>query len=98
MDEFDTNDTYGPDDSVTFSGDQKIKIKRLVEEGMRTMHEIDTLKEGLGETIKAVAEELNIKPAPLRKAIRIAHKASLHEENKNHDVVNTILEAAGKTL
>jgi hypothetical protein len=98
MNEFDTNDTYGPDDSVTFSGDQKIKIKRLVEEGMRTMHEIDTLKEGLGETIKAVAEELNIKPAPLRKAIRIAHKASLHEENKNHDVVNTILEAAGKTL
>jgi hypothetical protein len=85
-------------DTVTFSGDQKIKIKRLVEEGMKTMYEIDTLKDGLGETIKAVAEELNIKPAPLRKAIRIAHKASLGEENKNHDVVNTILEAAGKTL
>lgn len=86
------------DTPVTFSGDQKLKIRRLVEEGMRTMQEIDTLKDGLSETIKAVAEELNIKPAPLRKAIRIAHKASLGEENKNHDVVNTILEAAGKTL
>lgn len=90
--------TINTDAPVTFSGDQKLKIKRLVEEGMRTMHEIDTLKDGLSETIKAVAEELNIKPAPLRKAIRIAHKASLGEENKNHDVVNTILEAAGKTL
>lgn len=90
--------TINTDAPVTFSGDQKLKIRRLVEEGMRTMHEIDTLKDGLSETIKAVAEELNIKPAPLRKAIRIAHKASLGEENKNHDVVNTILEAAGRTL
>lgn len=98
MNDYDMNEGYAPNETVTFSGDQKIKIKRLVEEGMRTMHEMDTLKEGLGETIKAVAEELNIKPGPLRKAIRIAHKASLNEENKNHDVVNTILEAAGKTL
>ena len=98
MNDFDTNDTYGPNDTVTFSGDQKIKIKRVVEESMRVMYEIDTLRDGMNETIKAIAEELNIKPGVLKKAVRLAHKASLHEENKNHDVVNTILEAAGKTL
>lgn len=92
------DDIINTDAPIIFSGDQKQKIKRLVEEGMRTMHEIDTLKEGLSETIKAVAEELNIKPTPLRKAIRIAHKASYHEETKNHDIVTTLLEAANKTL
>ena len=86
------------DSPVTFSGDKKIKIRRLIEEGMRTMHEIDTLREGLSETVKAVADELNIKATPLKRAIRIAHKASLGEENRNHDIVNTILEAANKTL
>jgi hypothetical protein len=90
--------TINTDSPITFSGDQKLKIKRVVEESMRTMHELDTLRDGMNETLKAVAEELNIKPAILKKAVKLAHKASLHEENKNHDVVNTILEAAGKTL
>lgn len=90
--------TINTDVPVTFSETQRIKIRRLVEEGMRTLMEIDTLRDGLSETVKACADELNIKPAPLRRAIKIAHKASLGEENKNHDVVNTILEAAGRTL
>jgi len=82
----------------TFSGDQKIKIKQLINEGMAVMHEIDTLQGGLTDTIKAVAEELEVKPSVLKKAIRVAHKASLTQANQEHDDLNTILEAAGKTL
>ena len=81
-----------------FSEDEKIKLTRLVEEGMRTLHEIDTLREGLTETIKAIGEELEIKPAVLKKAISIAHKASLNDENRRHDELNQILELTGKTL
>ena len=81
-----------------FSGDQKIKLTQLINEGMTVMHEIDTLNGGLNDTIKAVAEELEIKASTLKKAIKIAHKASLGQSNKDHDELNTILETVGKTL
>jgi len=81
-----------------FSGDQKIKLTQLVNEGMAVMHEIDTLNGGLSDTIKAIAEELEVKPGTLKKAIRIAHKASLGQTNKDHEELNTILETVGKTL
>lgn len=82
----------------TFSGDQRIKLTQIVNEGMSTLHEIDTLQGGLNDTIKAVAEELEIKPSVLKKAIRLAHKAGLTQTNKDHDDLNTILETVGRTL
>lgn len=85
-------------DIKTFNGDQKIKLTQLVNEGMTVLHEIDTLQGGLSDTIKAVAEELEVKPSVLKKAIRIAHKAKLNETNKEHEELNTILETVGKTL
>lgn len=81
-----------------FSGEQKIKLTQLINEGMATLHEIDTLQGGLTDTIKAVAEELDVKPSVLKKAIRVAHKASLSQTNQEHEDLNTILQAVGKTL
>jgi len=54
----------------TFNGDQKIKLVQIINEGMQVMHEIDTLQGGLNDTIKAVAEELEVKPAILKKAVK----------------------------
>jgi hypothetical protein len=85
-------------DPRTFSGDAKIKLTQIVNEGMQVLYEMDTLKEGLNETIKAIAEELEIKPGLLKKAINIAHKAKLGETNADHEQLNNILEAVGKTL
>jgi|TARA_R110000803_G_scaffold23316_3_gene57317 uncharacterized membrane protein YgcG len=82
----------------TFSGAAKIKLTQIINEGMTVMHEIEDLTAGLNDTIKAIAEELEIKPATLKKAIRIAHKSKLGETNKDHDELNTILETVGKTL
>lgn len=84
--------------SKTFSGDQKIKLTQIVNEGMTTLHEIDTLQGGLSDTIKAVAEELEIKPSILKKAIKLAYKSGLTQTNKDHEDLNTILECVGKTL
>jgi transposase-like protein len=84
--------------SKIFSGDQKIKLTQLINEGMAVMHEIDTLQGGLTDTVKAIAEELEVKPSVLKKAIRIAHKASLTQSNQEHEQLNTILETVGKTL
>ena len=82
----------------TFNGDQKIKLTQIINEGMQVMHEIDTLQGGLNDTIKAVAEELEIKPAVLKKAIKIAHKAEFGKAKQDHELLETILETVGKTL
>ena len=81
-----------------FSGAEKIKLTQLINEGLAVMTEIETLSGGLSDTIKAVAEELEVKPSILKKALRIAHKASLGTTNQDHEAVNTILETVGKTL
>ena len=84
--------------SYHFDQEQKTKIIQVVNEGMQVMHEVDTLNEGLTDTVKAVAEELDIKPSVLKKAIRLAHKASFTQEQEDHELLETILTTAGKTV
>jgi len=85
-------------ETKTFNGEQKLKLIQMINEGMQVMHEVETLNGGLNDTIKAVAEELEIKPAVLKKAIKIAHKAELGKTRQDHELLETILETAGKTL
>jgi hypothetical protein len=81
-----------------FTGEQKAKLTQIINEGMQVMHEVETLNGGLADTIKAVAEELEIKPAVLKKAIKIAHKAEFGKAKQDHELLETILETVGKTL
>jgi transposase-like protein len=68
---------YGPE--------EKAKLERLISEGGNVLREIEDLSEGLKETVKAVAEELQVKPSIINKAIKIAHKDNWksHEEEWN---------------
>ena len=68
---------YGPE--------EKAKLERLITEGSNVLRELEDLQEGLKETVKAVAEELQIKPSIINKAIRIAHKDNWksHEDEWN---------------
>lgn len=84
--------------TVTFSGDQKKKLTQLINEGCQVLHEVETLNEGLNETIKAVAEELNIKTSVLKKAIKIAHKAEFGQVQRDQELLETILTTVGRTL
>jgi hypothetical protein len=85
-------------DAPTFSSEQKAKLTAIVNEGMQVMHEVETLNAGLSDTIKAIAEEMNIKPNILKKAIRLAHKAEFGKEQQDHELLETILTTVGKTL
>jgi len=85
-------------DTRNFSAEQKLKLTQIINEGMQVMHEIETLNGGLSDTVKAVAEELDIKPNVLKKAIRIAHKAEFGKEQQDHALLETILTTVGKTL
>lgn len=85
-------------ENKSFTGEQKIKLTQMINEGMQVMHEVETLNAGLSDTIKAVAEELDIKPNILKKAIRLAHKAEFGKEQQDHELLETILTTVGKTL
>ena len=81
-----------------FNAEQKVKLTQLINEGMQVMHEVETLNAGLADTVKAIAEELEVKPAILKKAIKLAHKAEFGKEKQDHETLETILETVGKTL
>ena len=81
-----------------FSIEQKAKLTQIINEGMQVMHEIETLNGGLSDTIKAVAEELEIKHNILKKAIRLAHKSEFGREQQDHALLENILTTVGRTL
>ena len=81
-----------------FTAEQQLKLTQIINEGMQVMHEIETLTGGLNDTIKAVAEEMEIKPGILKKAVKLAHKASFSQEQSDHELLEQILVTVGKTL
>lgn len=84
--------------SRMFSIEQKLKLTQLINEGIQALTEIEDLTAGLSDTVKAVAEELEIKPAVLKKAIRIAQKSKFGDTNADHEALTDILETVGRTL
>lgn len=79
-----------------FNQEEIARLKKLVQEGDQVLHEVDALNTGLRETVKAIAEEMDIRPAILNKAIKVAHKANFGEESDKFDELETILAAVGK--
>jgi hypothetical protein len=84
--------------SRIFSGSEQIKLTQVINEGMQVMMEIETLTGGLNDTVKAIAEEMDIKPNILKKAIKLAHRAEFGREQQDHELLETILTSVGKTL
>lgn len=78
-----------------FSGDEKAKIKKLFAEGIQVMSEVNALTEGLNDTIKSIAEEIDIKPSVLKKAMKIAFKNEFAKEQEAFTEVEEVLEVAG---
>lgn len=80
----------------TLSNEEKAKIKQLIDNGLKVLQEVNDLKGGLKDTVKAVAEELDIKPAILNKAITAAFKANIDAAKEEVDDVEEILVVAGR--
>ena len=81
--------------SKVFGDPEKAKIKQIVSEGCTVMQEIQDVTEGLNDTIKAVAEELDVKPSVIRKAIRIAMKDQWDQVYREFDDLETIVDISG---
>lgn len=81
-----------------FTSEQTKKLTQIINEGIGVMSEIETLTGGLNDTVKAIAEELEIKPSILKKAIKLAHKSEFGREQQDHELLEQILVQVGKTL
>lgn len=79
-----------------FGPEEKAKLMQVVNDGASVMQEVADLKEGLKDTVKAVSEELDIKPALINKAISIAHKSNWSEVSSDFDDLEAIIVTTGK--
>lgn len=84
-------------DDKIFNTEEKAKLVSLFNEGIGTLGEIEVLNGGLNDTIKAIAEELEIKPSVLKKAIKTAYKSSYHQAQDEHSLFENIMETVGRT-
>jgi hypothetical protein len=80
---------------MSFSPDQIAKLKRIIQEGVQVKREIDDLNVGLKETVAAIAEEMEIKPAVLNKAITKAFKGDFDKDQSDLEAVEEILDVTG---
>ena len=80
----------------TLNQEEQAKVKHVIESGIKVKQEVQDLSEGLRDTVKAVADELEIKPALLNKAIAVAFKESLASEKHHIEELEEILAIAKK--
>jgi hypothetical protein len=82
----------------SFNPEQIRKLTQLINEGIQIMQECEDLTAGLADTVKAVAEELEIKPSLLKKAIKIAQKSTFTDTRHDYEELESILQAVNRTL
>lgn len=76
----------------SYGAEEKAKLERLISEGSTVLREVEDLKEGLKETVNAVAKELNVKPAIINSAIKIAHNGNWQDHNSDWEEIEAILD------
>ena len=79
-----------------FNDAEKQKLIQIISQGSQVLGEVDDLKSGLRDTVKAIAEELELKPALITNAITVAHKGNYQNIADDMDTLESILNTAGK--
>lgn len=75
---------------ITNKDDQQ-KLDTLLKSGVQILREIETLKEDLKEQVKAIGEELSIKPKVLNQAIKADFKSNINALQSAVDEVRDVL-------
>ena len=79
-----------------FNDAEKQKLIQIISQGSQVLGEVEDLKGGLKDTVKAISEELELKPGMLNKAITVAHKDNYKSVADDMDLLDSILAAVGK--
>lgn len=72
------------------------RLKDLIYDGVKTKEEIQSLTEGMADTVKAIAEELQIPAGLLKKAISVAHRGNYADVEGELADLEKILVAVGR--
>lgn len=71
------------------------RLKQLVSDGTQILRECEDLQGGLNDTIKAIAEELEVKPAQLKKLIKAVHKGNINDQREAFEELEELYKAGG---
>ena len=73
-----------------FNDAEKQKLIQIISQGSQVLGEVEDLRNGLKDTVKAIAEELELKPALINKAISVAHKGNYQNIADEMDTLESI--------
>lgn len=82
--------------SRTYGPVEKAKLEKLVNEGVNVLQEVTDLQQSLKDTVKAVAEEIGVKPSLINRAIRIAQRNDWGKVADEFDDLETLIVTVGK--
>ncbi len=71
------------------------RLKQIIADGVQVLQECEDLKQGLSETVRAIAEELEVKPAQLNKLIKICQKGTMNDQREAFDELEELYKAGG---
>ena len=75
------------------------KLRRLVDEGVKVKQEVQDLNESMGDTVKSIAEELDISAKILKKAIQLKFKGNIEDVKEDMSDAEEIIEVVNnKTI
>lgn len=80
---------------ANLSSENIARLKEIVQKGRRVLGEIDDLKGGLNDTIKDVAEELEVKPAQLKKLINMVRNNKMNDFREANEELEELFKAGG---
>jgi hypothetical protein len=81
-----------------FNEEERNKLKTLIKEAVGVQMEVETLNSGLSDTVKAIADEMQIKPSVLKKAIKMAYSKDFDRARDDMDLVESILNATDNLI
>ena len=80
---------------ASFGPQEVSRLKDLINDGVKTLIEISSLREGMNDTISSIGEELQIPPKLLKKAIAIVHKGKFSDCEEELADLERVLSASG---
>jgi hypothetical protein len=83
------------DIKMKISPENTARLKQLVKDGVQVLQEVEDLKEGLSETVKAIAEELEVKPAIINRLIKDVQKNKMNDRREDTEVLEELYKIAG---
>lgn len=80
---------------MKISPESTARLKQLVKDGVQVLQECEDLKQGLSDTVKSVADELEIKPALINKLIKDVQKNKTNDRREDHEILEELYKIAG---